>query len=363
VTGSDLSQHFQVLQDISSTVVVRDFTEWKEDKEDVWRFDSFIRREGLGVPRNDDHEQLRERCSPHVLVIDDLGMGFGDDVAELEQLPLKGDTTPLRHVIVKLEHPKFIDDHGVQKRYESVLSQLIKTLSNQDDGPEITIYCKAENLRSAGVFIGAALSWDLTFQMLATALYKEREALLPAHGRLIVAFGLAGALVAEKQSENVVRYTLIFDPFHQEDDWEEKNGIKRIGLGRYVLAGCALETAHALAFNHPPRWIGAVVQSLQVARKILHEGFGTRRVRRGFAQRKEVSSLWVTPDSDRVAWGAMCGTYKDSSLYPENSTDWISWQTVTLGRDTEESPTLWAKRSDWTLVERMAILASVQMIS
>ncbi|HET9017418.1 MAG TPA: hypothetical protein VFN57_17585, partial [Thermomicrobiaceae bacterium] len=129
-------------------------------------------------------------------------------------------------------------------------------------GDRLTVCCSVGDLRKEDAPIGQALSWE-RMGIEVVAAVRSREALRAAR-RVVVTVGLAGAVLVPRDGPA----TLIFDPLHQEGDWQRSRPGTPFGIGTTVAAALA-----CAGTTDEPDWAGAIRRGLQAARAVHAGGF------------------------------------------------------------------------------------------
>jgi hypothetical protein len=124
----------------------------------------------------------------------------------------------------------------------------------------LTVYCAVGDLRKEYAPVGQALSWERTASDVVNAIRSRRD--LSHAARVVVALGLSGAVLIERDGPG----TLIYDPVHQEGDWERARPGTPVGLGTCVVASLAL--AASSASTETIDWAAAVGTGIQTARDL-----------------------------------------------------------------------------------------------
>ena len=126
----------------------------------------------------------------------------------------------------------------------------------------LTVLTSSDELRKAGAQVGYPLSWEqLTEEILAAV----RAQPLARARRVIVIVGAAGAVVFDRDGENV----LVFDPRSQEGDWGKRHPGIGAGYGRCLDAAVALQ----LSGGGEAGLVDAVKRGLAAARAAHVAGF------------------------------------------------------------------------------------------
>jgi hypothetical protein len=230
----------------------RTFASWERyvrsshDSAPVWRMHQF-----LGV--EPATESTPAGTSPgdgiDCLVIDDANFGFRDDPTGWPAL-LSENNPILRSIVLKMSNPL-----GTGPLWEQLIDKYADRL---------TLYCSVGDLRKEYAPIGQPLSWERMSQDVAAALAGRPELLRAA--RVVVSIGMSGAVIIERDGSA----TLVFDPLHQEDDWEQQHPGLPIGLGTCVTASLALIGGDS---SKQPECADAIRRGLTAARQAHSHGF------------------------------------------------------------------------------------------
>jgi hypothetical protein len=140
---------------------------------------------------------------------------------------------------------------------------------------------------------------------------RDRRDLAQA-ARVVVTLGLSGALLIARDGPSM----LIFDPLHQEGDWEHARPGTPSGLGTCVAAALALA-----AREQEPNWLAAIQSGLEAGRA-LHE----RRLVRHDGQEGDTLAL-PTSTAAAILTGDRCETTFRAVPVPE-SEDWHIFSTA-----------------------------------
>lgn len=237
------------LADPDRDIVPRTFTVWQpypiqaQRRELTWRMHQFLgvrpAAAGIGSLAASD-------CLPECLVIDDANLGFRDDPVVWPRC-LDGDGQAPHDVILKMSSPL-----GQGRLWERLLARVADSL---------TVYISIGDLRKEFAPVGQPLSWERTATDVTRAVRERRD--LAAAQRVVVSLGLSGALLIERDGPS----RLIFDPLHQEGDWEGARPGTASGLGTCISSALALEVPRGTI----PDWPRAIRAGLESGRA-LHEG-------------------------------------------------------------------------------------------
>lgn len=182
--------------------------------------------------------------APDCLLIEDSNLGFRGNPEMWPPSLAVGGGAP-GHIILKVSNPL-------------TSGPLWQTLERHH-ADRLTIYCSANDLRKEYAPLGQALSWERTGSDLVAAI-RERESFREAR-RVIVSLGMSGAIVVERGGPA----TMIFDPTHQEGDWERRHPGLPAGLGTCLTASMAVAVTRD---PEAPNWILAVIRGLMAGRAL-----------------------------------------------------------------------------------------------
>jgi hypothetical protein len=249
VDGPELTA--EMLANPSNAAVNRTFASWERhprrigDATLAWRMGRFL---GVEPATRADVATTDATDSCDCLIIDDANFGFRDDPGRWPaQL---ASVEPIAQIILKMSNPLAsgpLWEH-LARHYADVL----------------TVYCSVGDLRKEYAPVGQPLSWERMSQDVAAAVGNRPELLHAA--RVIVSVGMSGVVIVERGGGA----TLIFDPLHQEDDWEQKRPGNPVGLGTCIVTALALGVVHCPAH---PDWVQAARRGLGAARMTHEHGF------------------------------------------------------------------------------------------
>lgn len=211
----------------------------------AWRLDDFL---GLQPGEDVPSQDLVPDTPIHCLVIDDANLGFRDLPERWS--PLLELCPASSNIVVKLSTPL-----GAGPLWERLIS---------DHRDSLTVYCSVGDLRKEYAPIGQALSWERTASDVVEAVRNHRS--LGRAARVIVSLGMSGAIVVASDQQN----WLVFDPQHQEGDWEHSYPGATPGLGTAITAALALAAAREA---QDPHWLAAIQCGLSAARLMHERGF------------------------------------------------------------------------------------------
>jgi hypothetical protein len=182
--------------------------------------------------------------NPDVLVIEDVNTGFRSQ-PDIWPACLHDEQLKPEHVLLKVSSPI-----GAGALWDRLIERFAGIL---------TVYCTCDDLRQEHASIGQALSWERSATEIVQAIRSRPE--LDQVRRVIVSLGCSGAVIVERDGPA----TLIFDPQHQEGDWERKHPGIPVGGGSCLTAAIAIAMA-----NKPsdPGWIDGIMNGLHAARTI-----------------------------------------------------------------------------------------------
>jgi hypothetical protein len=206
----------------------------------VWRLHEFLGTQP-GQPKASPVPAVTEQM-PTCLVIDDANLGFREQSDAWPSAVQDGDSLPV-HVILKMANPL-----GTGLLWETLAARYM---------PNLTVYCTLGDLRKEFAPVGQALSWERLASEVTGAVRARRD--LARAARVVVSVGLSGAIVIERDGPS----HLVFDPLHQEGDWEASRPGTPVGLGTCLNAALAIETARC---PEQPDWLRALGVGLAAAR-------------------------------------------------------------------------------------------------
>ena len=208
-------------------------------------------RDALGVRDARDGGDGADAAGPACLVVEDTGLGFrstpGAWPASLRRLGEAGRPKP-RHVVLRQ-----VSALGTGPLWEHLLAHA---------GDRLTVCCNVAGLRAEQAEIGQPLSWERTASEVVRAI--DRHPTLRAAGRVVVTLGMCGAVAIERGGAR----TLIYDPLHQEGDWEAQR--PGMPIGNDVAVAVALVMAYAQE-GSGAGWLAALARGLTAGR-LVHDG-------------------------------------------------------------------------------------------
>ena len=192
-----------------------------------------------------------DAAGPACLVIEDTGLGFRSTPeawpASLRRLGEAGRPKP-HHVVLRQ-----VSALGTGPLWEHLLANA---------GDRLTVCCNVAGLRAEQAEIGQPLSWERTASEVVRAI--DRHPTLRAAGRVVVTLGMCGAVAIERGGAR----TLIYDPLHQEGDWEAQR--PGMPIGNDVAVAVALVMAYAQE-ESGAGWLAALARGLTAGR-LVHDG-------------------------------------------------------------------------------------------
>jgi hypothetical protein len=250
VIGPSLPQ--ESLVNPSDTQTTRTYSIWQPysleggSNRRVWRM-----HRNLGISQGSHHAAVDEHQAetPDLLVIEDVNTGFRSQPDSWPPCLHQGQPEP-QHILLKISNPI---GEGL------LWDQLIERFADI-----LTVYCTCDDLRQEYASIGQPLSWERSASEVVRAIRSRANLTQPR--RMIVSLGCSGAVIVDRDGPA----TLIFDPQHQEGDWERK----RPGIP--VGAPSCLTSAIAIAISDNPAdpdWNTGIMNGLNAARAI-HQGRG-----------------------------------------------------------------------------------------
>ncbi|MGZ4199655.1 MAG: AAA family ATPase [Thermoleophilia bacterium] len=132
----------------------------------------------------------------------------------------------------------------------------------------LTVLTSSDELRKAGAQVGYPLSWEQLTEEIVAAVGAEP---LARARRVIVIVGAAGAVLLEREGDNV----LVFDPRSQEGDWGKRHPGIGAGYGRCLDAAVALQVTD----GGEATLVEAVKRGLAAARAAHVAGFHVEATR------------------------------------------------------------------------------------
>jgi len=238
----------EALVDPAHSELTRTYSLWQPylagnaRRDAVWRMHQF-----LGMQRGEASAIATGPSGdvPDCLVIDDANFGFRDDSSAWPDWLNNG--VAVRHLLLKMSNPL-----ASGRLWDQIVSAYRDVL---------TLYCSAGDLRKEYAPVGQPLSWERMGSDVVRAVRARQD--VSAAARVIVSIGMNGAVLIERDGPA----TLIYDPAHQEGDWERARPGNPVGLGTCVTAALAL----AVARNpNMPDWPQALAAGMDAGR-MLHE--------------------------------------------------------------------------------------------
>jgi hypothetical protein len=245
---------FDALSDPNISGVSRSYSVWRPlrrnagDPTPVWRMERLV---GLQIAPEDQRVSGSNRPDrSFVAYFDDLNIGYRRDQGRWSSI-LESDD--LQHVVIRQT-----GSLGQGPLYQSLLERF----------PEkVTLCCAVGELRKEGGSIGESLSWEKTAQDIEAAVRDRPE--MRQVSRVIVTLAASGAVILERGKEPI----LIFDPAHQEGDWERERPGVQYGVAACIV-GSLLLSPESLSGSDLCR---EVKLGLAAAR-VLHEDGFTRKL-------------------------------------------------------------------------------------
>ncbi len=229
---------------------------------------------------------------PTCLVIDDTGLRFRDAPADWPTcLGMTGNAPS--HILLKMSTPL-----ASGALWEELIAHHADAL---------TLYCSVNDLRKEFAPIGQPLSWERTSSDVAKAVMGRAD--LARVPRVIVSLGLSGAVVIERGGAR----TLVFDPMHQEGDWERSRPGTPFGLGTSMMTALALACVRT---PDAPDWLGGVRRGLEAGRVLHTHGY---LLAGDHPQHDASFSYRATVDS--LVSDAVTETFQTAAIPPEEEWD------------------------------------------
>jgi hypothetical protein len=208
----------------------------------AWRMHEFLGQR----PAESAPPAPARTAAPACLAIDDTNFGFR---ATPEAWPacVTDGISPPAHIVLKMANPL-----ANGPLWERLMA---------DHADRLTLYCSLGDLRKEFAPVGQPLSWERTSRDIVKAVGARAE--MRRAARVIVSVGMAGAVIIERDGP----VTLVFDPLHQEGDWERTRPGIPSGLGTCLLASLALAATEEIV-----DWAGAARHGLAAARAVHAHG-------------------------------------------------------------------------------------------
>lgn len=237
------------LRDPNYPAVTRVFTRWSPlprlhgSREVAWRIEEFLGQ--VSASERLQHANQGSAAEPGCIVLDDSNQGFRDDI---DAWPAQLTSGQPKNLVLKLSSPL-----AEGRLWRHLVDNFAERL---------TVYVPVGELRKGESSVGQPLSWERTSRDIVKAV-RAHHGLARAE-RVIVSLGLAGAVLVERNGPA----TLLFDPAHQEGDWEDRRPGIPYMVGICITAALASE---AVLTPGEADWKAAVGRGLSAARSV-HEG-------------------------------------------------------------------------------------------
>lgn len=235
----------QQLIDPADVTVTRTFSVWRPfrlapgSRQVAYRMSRFFGVQRANEPPRDPVGTVDANT---VVVIDDANLGFRDSP---QRWPTNLDAAA--RIIIKSATPAFT-------------GQLWDYLTPVRD--RMTLYLGIADLRKGDASIGQALSWEQLTTNVCEEIRGRFGDDMPA--LTVVSFGMAGSVLIPATG----RATLVFDPLHQEGEWEAKHPGLPLGKGTAVVGALAIEAMS----SDPAPDAEAVARGMHVARSVHETG-------------------------------------------------------------------------------------------
>lgn len=249
VTGVDLPP--DALRDPNYPAETRVYTRWSPlprehgSREVAWRVQEFIGQVAASAPLQSSSRDAA--VNPRCVVLEDANQGFREDIAAWPADLTSGQP---RDIVLKLSSP--LADGSLWRH-------LVDNFADR-----LTVYVPVGELRKGESSVGQPLSWERTSRDVVKAV-RDHDGLAAAQ-RVVVSLGLAGAVLVERDGPA----TLLFDPAHQEGDWEDRHPGIPYMVGTCITAALASE---AVLTPGEADWKAAVGRGLSAARLVHEKGF------------------------------------------------------------------------------------------
>jgi hypothetical protein len=209
----------------------------------AWRMHEFL---GQRPAESAPPAPARTAAALTCLAVDDANFGFRT-IPEAWPACVTGAAAAPAHIVIKMANPL-----AGGPLWERLVT---------DHADRLTLYCSLGDLRKEFAPVGQPLSWERTSRDIVKAVAARAE--MRRAARVIVSVGMAGAVIIERDGPA----TLVFDPLHQEGDWERARPGIPSGLGTCLLASLALA-----ATENSVHWAGAARRGLAAGRAVHEHG-------------------------------------------------------------------------------------------
>ncbi|MFH9006591.1 hypothetical protein ACH4E5_25575 [Streptomyces afghaniensis] len=211
--------------------------EWRSG----WRISQYLGFQSCTDLAAFPREECEKKADTRLIVIDDAGLGFGNDES-LWPNPLRDSGGSPPWILLKLHQPSISGGSGLWKRIAGADNQLD---APPFDGSRVIIVVGVDSLRDSGAEVSRGLSWERSSQDILAELKRNSNLRdLKKCQRLIVSFGPTGALLVDRASqdsesndEREPKATLYFDKGSIEGDWERNEETDKEGNYRGRMFG------------------------------------------------------------------------------------------------------------------------------
>ncbi|MBX3070176.1 MAG: ATP-binding protein [Thermomicrobiales bacterium] len=220
----------------------------------VWRMSRFVGWHGA-VDDDPAGAPVEYPARATSLFIEDAGQRFRADPRNWRQVA----DIEAAHILIRMT-----GNLGQGELWDTLL---------QHHADKLTLFCALSDLRREGAPIGRPLSWERTAQDVVAAVMANAS--LRAARRVVVMLATSGAVIVEKDHPSLV----LFDPFHQEGDWERlRRGIS------YGAGSCAAASIlHEMTANpEAPDLANAVRKGVTASRAMHEDGYEAKVVNGGW---------------------------------------------------------------------------------
>ncbi len=199
-------------------------TERSDKQEQAWRIKQFL---GCQQPAKDPAKEVQpialegDSAAPHILVLDDLGLGFREHKQLWPAVLQEG--RDLDAIVLKTTLP--------------LAGQLWKELKEDKYARRLTVVTSVAALRARRAAISRSFSWDRTIEEIQREFTKGQSAQdLGLCKRVIVHFGVAGAASFKGGEKGADFERFLYHPDEIEGSWLAKRPGKTFGFTSLLTA-------------------------------------------------------------------------------------------------------------------------------
>jgi hypothetical protein len=302
-------------------------------RELVWRMDQF---HGVRTGSEIGLGARQSQAVPACIALNDAGLGFRD---QADQWP-------------KALSNEGFDGQIVLKMANPIAQGPLWEQLTAMHADRLTVCIASGDFRKSDAAIGQPLSWERLASEVAGAV--RSHASLGKAARIVISLGHAGAVLIERDGPA----TIVFDPLHQEDDWERERPNAMLGLGTTLTVALAAETI----CNAPsPDWVESLAHGLSAARAGHEAGYQATGPDSGaIAFPIDVTALRLKADPlpDNTFSTAVVSEDPDWQLLPvadEGSYLDLAWEIVLVGDRSACQGVPVERMGAWTSIDRTEI--------